>query len=102
MVYHIQRSATPDAVVFLLSGDMDSGHVTRLKEFLASEAVDRVTLDLSDITLVERDAVAFLAGAEASGVRLVNCPEYVRRWITATRESQPESEQASGEQAPRS
>ena len=83
MTYRIHRSATPDTVVFLLSGDMDIDHATRLQEFLANEASGRVTLDLKDVTFVGRDALHFLAGAEAAGVRIINCPEYVRSWIAA-------------------
>ena len=37
-----------------------------------------VVLDLADVMLVDRDAVRFLAGIEAEGAVLVNCPEYVR------------------------
>jgi hypothetical protein len=35
------------------------------------------------VTLVNRDAITFLAGVEAAGAVLVNCPEYVRSWIDA-------------------
>jgi len=83
MTYRIHRAATPDRVVFALSGDMDLEHTTRLQEFLANEADGHVTLDLKDVGLVHRAAVRFLAAAEAAGVRIVNCPEYVRSWIAA-------------------
>jgi len=76
--------------VLALSGDMDLEHVDRLQELLANETVNRVTLDLKEITLVDRVAVQFLADVEAAGVRIVNCPRYVRSWIAAERASQPE------------
>ena len=88
MTYRIHRSATPDAVVFILSGDMDIDHATRLQEFLANEADGRVALDLREVTLVDRAAVRFLADAEAAGIRILNCPEYVRSWIAAERDWQ--------------
>jgi anti-anti-sigma regulatory factor len=69
VTYRIHRSATPDAVVFALSGDLDAEHAARLKEFLASEDGDRVALDLHEVTLVDREAVCFLAAAEAAGIR---------------------------------
>jgi len=98
LTYRIHRLATPDMVVFALSGDMNIEHATQLQEFLAHEAKRRVTLDLKDVTLVDRAAVRFLAGAEAGGIRLVNCPEYVRSWIAAENDWQrrrlPETEQA--------
>jgi anti-anti-sigma regulatory factor len=85
LTYRIQRSATPDTVVFALSGDMDTEHAAGLQEFLANEPEERVVLDLKDVTLVDRAAVRFLVGVEASGIRIVNCPEYVRSWIAAER-----------------
>jgi len=88
LTYRIRRVATADTVVFVLSGDLNIEHATRLRELLANEVTGRVTLDLSDITLVDRAAVRFLAAAEADGIRLINCPDYVCRWIAAERDSQ--------------
>lgn len=96
MTLRIYRSSTPDAIVFALSGDMDPEHVARLQEFLASETVSRVTLDLKDVTFADRAAVQFLAREEAAGIRLVNCPRYVRSWITAETESQPQRTEEQG------
>ena len=72
LTYRIHRSATPDTVTFMLSGEMDIEHVTRLQELIAKEAHDRTTLDLKDITIVDRAALRFLAGAEATGIRIIN------------------------------
>ena len=69
---------------------MDLEHVVRLQESLADETDSRVILDLKDVTLVDRAAVQFLADMETAGVRLVDCPGYVRSWIAAERASQPE------------
>ena len=90
MTLRIYRSSTPDAIVFALSGDMDLEHVARLQELLANETVNRVTLDLTEVTFADRAAVQFLASAEAAGIRIVNCPRYVRSWIAAETESQPQ------------
>jgi hypothetical protein len=88
LTYRIQRSETPDTVVFALSGDMGIEHSTQLQEFLACETNGHITLDLKDVTLVDRGAVRFLADAEAAGIRIANCPEYVRSWIAAERDWQ--------------
>jgi len=90
LAFRIHRSATPNAIVFALSGDMDQEHAARLRELLASDAGEPVTLDLQNVTLVDRAAVQFLAGVEADGIRIVNCPSYVRTWITAERDNSPE------------
>ena len=62
---------------------MDSGHVAELEALMAAESNRLVRLDLAEVTLVTREAVKFLARAEAAGAVLVNCPEYVRSWIDA-------------------
>ena len=81
----IQRSANGEAV-FTLSGRMDAENVAELKAVVKSEGKGRrIVLDLKDLTLVDRDAVAFLAGCEADSVKLTNCPAYIREWITRER-----------------
>ena len=70
-------------VTFLLSGEMDSDHVAELGALMAAESNRLVCLDLADVTLVNREAMKFLAGVEAAGAVLINCPEYVRSWINA-------------------
>jgi predicted metal-binding protein len=38
-------------------------------------------LDLRDVRLADRDVVKFLRDCEADGMKLENCPAYVREWI---------------------
>lgn len=46
------------------------------------EAEDHnVIMDLKEVTLVDRDAVRFLARCEADSIKLENCPAYIREWI---------------------
>ena len=44
-----------------------------------------IALDLQDVTLIDRDAVKFLARCEEEKVELENCPAYIREWIDAER-----------------
>ncbi len=83
MTFRIHQSTHAGAAVFVLSGVLDIEHAARLQELLTSVSGDRIVLDLKDITLVDRDAVRFLARVEMTGTEIVNCPEYVRRWIGA-------------------
>jgi hypothetical protein len=77
----IQRS-TNGGVVFTLSGRIENEHVVELQRLLSLEkADDRVALNLQDVTLVDREAVKFLARCEADGIRLDDCPAYIRVWI---------------------
>src|SRR5262249_30226080 len=54
LTLRIYRESTPGAIVFVLSGDMDQEHTDRLKEVLAHEADGHVTLDLKNVTRVDR------------------------------------------------
>ena len=83
MTYRIERSTNARGVTFSLSGEMDSDHVAELGALMAAESNRVVCLDLADVTLVNREAIKFLAGVEAACAVLVNCPEYVRSWIDA-------------------
>jgi hypothetical protein len=85
MTYRIERSTTARGVTFLLSGETDSSHIAELEALMAAESNRPVFLDLAEVTLVNREAITFLAGVEVAGAALINCPEYVRTWIDAER-----------------
>ena len=81
----IERSENGE-VVFTLSGQMDSDTMADLERLIDSEAKGRgVVLNLKDLTLVDEDSVIFLARCESNGVKLENCPPYVREWINRQR-----------------
>ena len=87
MTYRIHLSVRPGENVFVLSGVLDAEHAARLQELLATATAGRIVLDLTDVTLVDRAAVQFLARVEMAGTELDNCPEYVRSWIAAENDS---------------
>ena len=77
----IERSANGQ-VVFTLSGRMQTEEIEEFQRLLAAETPGQALIfNLRDVTLVNRDAVAFLAGCEAKGIKLESCPLYVRNWI---------------------
>lgn len=41
-----------------------------------------VTLDLSEVTLIDRTAARFFAEQLDRGVELLDCPIYLKHWIT--------------------
>lgn len=82
MTLKIQRSMEGERVVFTLSGRIEVEHLAQLKRLLECEPEDhRFALDLKEVQLVDRDTVRFLARCEADGIRLENCPAYIREWI---------------------
>ena len=76
----ITRAATGEAV-FRLSGRMDAEGVAELERLFKAETNGRrIVLDLKDLTLVDREAIIFLAKCEAD-VQIKNCPPYIREWM---------------------
>jgi anti-anti-sigma regulatory factor len=73
-----------DIVVFRVSGRMDAEHVDTLRELLRQEEGE-VAIDLREVSLINREAVRFLALSEANGVELRNCADYITEWITRER-----------------
>ena len=81
----IQRSSDR-GIVLSLSGRIEIEDLAELQRLLNLETAGQdIALDLQDVTLVDRDAVKFLARCEAKSVRLENCPAYVREWMAAER-----------------
>jgi hypothetical protein len=81
----IERSLE-DGVVFTMSGRIEAEDVAEVQRLFSLEGVNQpITLDLREVTLVDRDAVKFLASCEADAIKLKNCPAYVRKWIDAER-----------------
>jgi len=81
----IERSGNGSAV-FTLSGRIEMEDVAELQRLFALEEFERhLVLDLKDVTLVDRDAVKFLARCEADSIKLENCPAYIREWLVRER-----------------
>jgi len=81
----IQRTSN-GRVVFSLSGRIETEDVAELLRLLSLEApAKEIVFDLQDVTLIDRDAMKFLARCEMEKIELENCPAYVREWIAAER-----------------
>ena len=80
MTLRIERSTRQRFTVFSLSGRMEAEQVAALKELLDRD-YRNIILDLRDLRLANRDAVRFLRGCEADGMKLENCPASVREWM---------------------
>ena len=78
----IQRSEETGLAVLALSGRIDQEHVSAVQQALRAETdICNVVLDLEELRLVDRTAVQFLNACEASGIKLENCPSYIREWM---------------------
>jgi len=72
-----------------MSGRIDCTDVATLRELMETEKTRKgeLAIDLTEVTLVSREAVDALAVAEANGIELRNCPSYVREWVSRSKES---------------
>jgi len=80
----ITQSVQGDFAVLLLSGRIEDDCIAQLESLINAEQ-RRVTLDLAEVTLAGRAGVRFLAQCEETGVRIQNCPAYIREWISQER-----------------
>ena len=73
---------TGNGQVFALSGRIEAEEIQELQQLCATEeSGQRLIFNLRDVTLVNQEAVSFLAECEANGTKLENCPLHIRRWI---------------------
>lgn len=73
---------TNGEVVFKLSGRIQTENIAELEALLTGETSGQgIFLDLTDMTFVDQDVVNFLGHCETHGIKLKNCPAYVREWI---------------------
>ncbi len=71
------------AVTLWLNGKFCEDALPELKQSIseARGAQQRIYIDLSEVTLVDRKAVQYFSEQADDDVKLVNCPIYLRRWI---------------------
>lgn len=77
-------AASGNAAVVRVDGRIQADHVGAIKDLI--DGGNCVTaLDLTEVTLVDRDVVPFLVGCELKGIELLNCPRFLREWVAKER-----------------
>ncbi len=74
-----RRSKGKSSTNLKLSGRMEADGLSDLRAEI--EKYNPLSLDLEEVTLLDRDSVRFLMRCETEGIELVNCPLYVQEWI---------------------
>ena len=71
------------AVTLWLNGKFCEEAIPELEQSIsdARGSHQRVIIDLSEVTLVDRKAVEYISEQASRDIKLVNCPLYLRRWI---------------------
>jgi hypothetical protein len=79
------ETSTPNGtdVLITLTGWIRREHLPEIEQVVAQAAGAgrRISLDLRDVGLVDREAVDFLADGASRGLELRACPTYLREWL---------------------
>ena len=82
MTFRIETAARGRFTVFTLSGRIETPAIAELRRLFELQTDYRdIVVDLKAVSLVDRDVMGFLARCETDGVKLENCPSYIREWI---------------------
>jgi hypothetical protein len=80
MTLRIERSERQRFTVFTLIGRIEAEHIAELIE-LFDRDYQNIILDMEEVRLADRGAVRFLRACEGYGMKLENCPAYIREWM---------------------
>ena len=83
MTCRIDRLSIERGVVLRISGRIRVEDLDVLRSALEQGGV--VAIDLTEVELVDRDAVKFLTQIDRTGIELRHCPAYIREWVTRER-----------------
>ena len=72
-----------ESVTVRLYGQFTGEYVAEVEKALSGRGANshRVTLDLANVTFVDRAGMMFLYGVKSGHVAVENTPSYVTRWI---------------------
>ncbi len=87
-----------DSLTLAISGNVNQEALPEIALLIDHGRRDheKVILDLSEVTLLDPAAAQFFAEQFRGGVRLVNCPIYIRPWIL--RDANIDSEEAKSDE----
>jgi hypothetical protein len=80
MTIRIEKTSIGSKPTLCLSGQLVSCHRQSLLEEVQGD--DSGALDLEEVTLVDLGIVQLLMHFEEKGIELLNCPPYIREWIS--------------------
>jgi hypothetical protein len=82
MTFRIEIEARRRFTVFILSGRIEKPAITELKKLFELQTDYRdIVLDLKDVGIIDRVVMRFFVRCEEDGVKLENCPLYIREWM---------------------
>ena len=82
MTFRIETAARGRLTVFILSGRIEKQAIAELRRLFEGQTDNRkIVLELKDVIVIDREAMCFLVGCEADGMRIENCAPYIREWM---------------------
>jgi len=83
----IRRIVASGTARLIVSGRIAAEELPQLRDVVRAEQASDLVLDLTEVSLVDAEVVRFLVQCDTQGIRLEECPAYIREWMT--RESGP-------------
>lgn len=70
-----------------LCGQLTKEYLPEIERLLAENPISfaAVSLDLANVTFVDREAMVFLCSAKTRNITIEHCPSYVTRWMQQER-----------------
>lgn len=89
-MWKISKSGEAKRIVLRISGRIEGEELLELQKAVSSQETSdgQVDLDLENVRLLDQQVVTYLACCEAGGMRLRNCPSYIREWIDREKAAQ--------------
>ena len=82
MTFRIETEARGRFTVFILIGRIEKPAIAELRRLFELQADYRdIVLDPEDASVADREVIRFFMSCEADGVKLENCPPYIREWM---------------------
>lgn len=83
MLKIISIQESPDSLRVQLHGEFTGESLRELEKSLSGQGTDirKITLDLSNVTFVDRAGMQYLCEAQSKHTTLENLPSYVSRWM---------------------
>ena len=83
----------PDSLQVRLCGQLTKEYLPEVQRLLDERgSAQTVSLDLANVTFVDREAMVFLCSAKSKNIVIENCPSYVIRWIQQEKLCGPSSD----------
>jgi ABC-type transporter Mla MlaB component len=84
-----------------LCGQLTKEYVPEIERLLGEQraASHSMSIDLANVTFVDREAMVFLCSAKSRNIGIENCPSYVTRWIQQERLCNPPASASSDRQS---